>query len=230
MSRHLGLSIPPLDERRWRLLEQETSHSRCGRPDEPGIAVAEKGGPVVRVGADEAALPVTAPMPGAEGHSRTPPQMQEQSCPPSPQPLPGKQILPGSRKNLARSCKAGRKAATARPTKGGATGADDPETQEPGRQPPSAHPPVAHAWFVVFSPLTASGQRTEVTALVTASGHECGKGDRVTACGHADLPDEHGNANTPTETDSGHNTATGHLARANMTRSTVVRRPQSITT
>ena len=72
MSRHLSLSIPLLDERRRRLLERETSHSHCGRPDKPGIAVAEKGGPVIRAGADEAALPLTAPIPGAEGHSRTP--------------------------------------------------------------------------------------------------------------------------------------------------------------
>ena len=56
-----------------------------------------KRGPVVRAGAD-VTLPVTAPKPGAEGQSRTPRRMQEQSCLPSPQPLPGKQIPPGSRK------------------------------------------------------------------------------------------------------------------------------------
>ena len=49
-----------------------------------------------------------------------------------------------------------------------------------------------------------------MTALMTASGHEASKGDRATASGHGDLPDEHGNANAPTETDSGQKTATGH--------------------
>ena len=42
-----------------------------------------------------------------------------------------------------------------------------------------------------------------MTALVTASGHESGKGDRVTASGPGDLPDEHMDANALTETDSG---------------------------
>ena len=173
--------------------------------------------------------------------------MQEQSCQPSPQPLPGKQILPGLKKDLARSRTAGRKAATARLTKRGAQEQTIQRQQEPGRQSPSPHPPVAHAWFVVFSRLTASGQRTEVTALVTASDHESGKGDHVTD----DLPDEHMDANALTETDSGQKpqpvtpravqarpaavripqpVTPGHLARANTTRSTAVRRPQSITT
>ena len=70
MSHHLGQSIPLPDERRRHLLEQETSNSHRNRPDEPGTAVAEEGGPVVRAGADAAALPVTAPTPEAEGHSR----------------------------------------------------------------------------------------------------------------------------------------------------------------
>ena len=94
--------------------------------------------------------------------------MQEQSCPLSPQPLPVKQIPPGLKKDLARSRTAGGKAATARLTKRGAQEQTIQRQQEPGRQSPSPHPPVAHAWFVVFSPLTASGQRTEVTALVNA--------------------------------------------------------------
>ena len=71
MSHHLSQSIPPQDEQQRRLLEQETSNSHCSRPDEPGTAVEEEGGLVVRAGADTAALPVTAPTPEAEGHSRT---------------------------------------------------------------------------------------------------------------------------------------------------------------
>ena len=71
MSCHLGLSIPLLDKQRRRLLEQDTSYSHCSQPDEPGTAVAEEGGLVVRAGADDAAPPVTAPTPGAEEHSRT---------------------------------------------------------------------------------------------------------------------------------------------------------------
>ena len=42
-----------------------------------------------------------------------------------------------------------------------------------------------------------------MTALGTASSHESGKGDHVTASGHGDLPDEHMDANALTETDSG---------------------------
>ena len=103
--------------------------------------------------------------------------MQAQSCPPSLQPLPGKQIPPGLKKDLARSRTAGGKAATARLTKRGAQEQAIQRQQEPGRQSPSPHPPVAHAWFDVFFPQTESSQRTKVTALVTASGHESGKGD-----------------------------------------------------
>ena len=42
-----------------------------------------------------------------------------------------------------------------------------------------------------------------MTALVTASGHESEKGDRVAASGHGNLPDEHMDANATTETASG---------------------------
>ena len=42
-----------------------------------------------------------------------------------------------------------------------------PRQQEPGRQSPSPHPPVAHAWFVVFSPLTASGRGQKWPQAVT---------------------------------------------------------------
>ena len=52
-------------------------------------------------------------------------------------------------------------------------------------------------------------QRKEATAPVTSSGHESGKGDRVTASGHGDLPDEQGIANAP-ETGSDPKIATGH--------------------
>ena len=47
-------------------------------------------------------------------------------------------------------------------------------------------------------------------ARVTASSHESDEGDRVTANGHGDLPDEQGNANAPVATGSGQKTATGH--------------------
>ena len=49
-----------------------------------------------------------------------------------------------------------------------------------------------------------------MTAPATTSGHESEKGDRVTASGHGDLPDEHMDANAPTETASGQKAATGH--------------------
>ena len=71
MSHHLGQSIPPPDERRRCLLEQETSNSHRSRPGKPGTAVAEEGGPVVRAGAGAAVLPVTVSTPEAEGHSKT---------------------------------------------------------------------------------------------------------------------------------------------------------------
>ena len=174
MSHHLGQSIPPPDEQRRQLLEQEASNSHLSRPDEPGTAVAEEGGPVVQAGADATALPATASTPEAKGTAEPTLQMQEQSCLPSLQPLPGKQIPPGLKKDLARSRTAGGKAATACLTKR-AQEQTIQRQQEPGRQSQSPHPPVAHAWFVVFSPLTASGQRTEVTA----SSHKSGKGDRV---------------------------------------------------
>ena len=48
---------------------------------------------------------------------------------------------------------------------------------------------------------------------MAASGHGGGKGDRVTANGHGGLPDEHGNSNAPTETDSGQKIVTGHSKR-----------------
>ena len=90
-----------------------------------------------------------------------------------------------------------------------------------------------------------------MTALVTASGHKSGKGDHMTASGHGDLPDEHMDANAPTETDSRQSpqpvtpravqtrpaavrkpqpVTLGYLARVSTTRSTAVRRQQSITT
>ena len=144
MSRHLSLSIPPLDERRRHLLEWKTSHSHCSRPDEPGTVVSEEGGPVVRAGADEAVLPVTAPILGAEG-AEPPPQMQEQSCPPSPQPLPGKQIPPGSRKTWRDLAQQAGKLLQHAPQKEEPLEQTIQRQQEPGRQPPSPHPPVAHA-------------------------------------------------------------------------------------
>ena len=71
MSRHLGF----VDLTAGRATTAPTGtgdlHSHCSQPDKPGIAAAEDGGPVVRAKADNAALPVTAPTPGAEGHSRT---------------------------------------------------------------------------------------------------------------------------------------------------------------
>ena len=45
---------------------------------------------------------------------------------------------------------------------------------------------------------------------MAAKGHESGEGDRVTASGHGDLPDEQGIANAPAETGSDPKIATGH--------------------
>ena len=49
-----------------------------------------------------------------------------------------------------------------------------------------------------------------MTAPVAASGHESGEGDRVTASGHGDLPDEQGIATAPAVTGSSLKNATGH--------------------
>ena len=46
---------------------------------------------------------------------------------------------------------------------------------------------------------------------MTASGHESGYGDRVTASGHGDLPDEQGNTSAVDATGSGPKTATDHV-------------------
>ena len=128
MSHHLGQSTPSPDEQRWRLLEQETSNSHCSRPDEPGTAVAEEGGPVIRAGADAAALTVTAPTPEAEGHSRTHSPDAGTVMPAKPATTPREADPAMLKKDLAKSRTAGGKAATARLTKRGDTGADDPET------------------------------------------------------------------------------------------------------
>ena len=58
--------------------------------------------------------------------------------------------------------------------------------------------------------MTASGQRREATATVTASSHESGEGDRVTTTGYVDLPGEAGTANTHAMTDIGPKTETSH--------------------
>ena len=44
---------------------------------------------------------------------------------------------------------------------------------------------------------------------MTASVHESGEGDRATASGHSDLPDEQGITNTPAETGSNPKIETG---------------------
>ena len=46
---------------------------------------------------------------------------------------------------------------------------------------------------------------------MTASGHESGEGDRLTANGHDDLPDEQGIANAVDRIGSGLKNATGHV-------------------
>ena len=46
---------------------------------------------------------------------------------------------------------------------------------------------------------------------MAASGHESGEGDRVTANGHDDLPDEQGIASAVDAIGSGPKTVTGHV-------------------
>ena len=80
--------------------------------------------------------------------------------------------------------------------------------REAGRQQQSPHLPAAHAWLASRSLQTASGQIREAAAPVTASGHENGERDCVTATGHSDHPGEQGKATAVTG--SGQTTATGH--------------------
>ena len=98
--------------------------------------------------------------------------------------------------------------------------------REAGRQQQSPHPPAAHAWLASRSPHTASGQRREATAPVTAIGHENGERDRVTTTGHSDHPGEQGKATTTTG--SGQTAATGH-ARAISEGPLAVRKPPPAT-
>ena len=79
---------------------------------------------------------------------------------------------------------------------------------EAGRQQQSPHPPAAHAWLASRSPHTAGGQRREATAPVTASGHENGERDRVTATEHSDHPSKQ--AKSTAATGSGQTAAIGH--------------------
>ena len=48
---------------------------------------------------------------------------------------------------------------------------------EPGRLSQLSHSPAAHVWLAGLFLQTANSQKKEVTASVTASGHESGKGD-----------------------------------------------------
>ena len=169
--------------------------------------MAEEGGPVVRAGADAATLPVTAPTPEAEGHSRTHSPDAGTVVPAKP----GKQSHQVSRKTWRDLEEQAGKLLPHASQKEETQEQMIQRQQEPGRQSPSPHPPVAHAWFVVFSPLTASGQRTEVTALVTASGHERGKGDPRQTYGRERPHRDRQRAKAATgHAESGQNTTTGH--------------------
>ena len=137
--------------------------------------------------------------------------MQEQSCPQCCQPLPGKRIPSGLEKIWRNPAQQTDAQSQYPPQQEEPLWLTLQRQREPGRQSQSPHPPVAHVWLAGLYPLTANSQRKEVTASVTASGHESGEGDRATTSGHGDLPDEQGIANAPAETSSDQKIAAGHI-------------------
>ena len=153
---------------------------------------------------------MTAPAAEVEGHNGTQTQQTAQPHPQYRKSFPGKRILTGTKKNLARSCRT--------------DGSDDkkqrllpqeelPPTlqkQQEAERQPAQHPPAFHVWPAVLAPLTASGQERQVVARVTASDHESDLGERETASGHSDLPGGQGTRTLNYVTGSGQTTATGH--------------------
>ena len=125
MSHHLGQSIPPPDGAYWN--RRPPTHTAVDRTNRAQQWQRKE---------DQSCEQELTPQHyqllllhlKLKGTAEPTLQMQEQSCPPSPQPLPGKKIPPRVKTDLARTRTAGGKAATARLTKRGDRGADDPET------------------------------------------------------------------------------------------------------
>ena len=153
---------------------------------------------------------MTAPAAEVEGHNGTQTQQTAQPHPQYRKSFPGKRILTGTKKNLARSCRT--------------DGSDEkkqrllpqeelPPTlqkQQEAERQPAQHPPAFHVWPAVLAPLTASGQERQVVARVTASDHESDLGERETASGHSNHPGGQGTRTLNYVTGSGQTTATGH--------------------
>ena len=79
-----------------------------------------------------------------------------------------------------------RKRGSSTPHQRGATAATLQRQRKAGGQQTSPDPTASHAWLASHAPHTASRQRRAATASMTASGHENGERDRVTAIGHSD--------------------------------------------